>query len=291
MRQRNYLIDLNLYDFHARNYDPAIGRWLSVDPLAEQFPDWSPYRYGFNNPIMFTDPTGLFETKFGAWWHKQWNGNDSSSDIRFDDKRKEYFYTNHSSYVDDDGNEGLSIDFIYKSQKGDGGRLVFEAGSGASVGLQVGVKTGWGRIEGGVITTEIGKVGWSTEEDNNSGFYADWGDGKGHNFIGAGLGFDKTKLSIGGGVDYVTPDMIPPGGDIIDYYSNNGKAVWSGNMGPKTNLWNAKKGSTLNEMGTAVRTRARANTNNDYTTDISVGVKAIIGIDLRVKFGITGKKN
>ena len=39
------------------------------------------------------------------------------------------------------------------------------------------------------------------------------------------------------------------------------------------------------------RTRARANTNNDYTTDISVGVKAIIGIDLRVKFGITGKKN
>lgn len=54
-------LNLNLYDFHARNYDPTIGRWLSVDLLAEQAPDWTPYRFGFNNPIMFTDPTGLFE--------------------------------------------------------------------------------------------------------------------------------------------------------------------------------------------------------------------------------------
>lgn len=37
----------------------VISRWLSPDPLAEEFYDWSPYNYGFSNPIRFSDPTGL----------------------------------------------------------------------------------------------------------------------------------------------------------------------------------------------------------------------------------------
>ena len=52
-------LDLNWLDFEARNYDPALGRWMSPDPLAEKFSSWSPYNSMMNNPINFIDPTGM----------------------------------------------------------------------------------------------------------------------------------------------------------------------------------------------------------------------------------------
>jgi RHS repeat-associated protein len=49
------------YYYGARYYNPKWSIWLSVDPLAEETPDWTPYRYAFNNPLRFTDPDGMFE--------------------------------------------------------------------------------------------------------------------------------------------------------------------------------------------------------------------------------------
>jgi RHS repeat-associated protein len=51
-------LSLNLYDFHARGYDPAIGRTWQMDPHAENYYNWSPYSWTFNNPINIIDPDG-----------------------------------------------------------------------------------------------------------------------------------------------------------------------------------------------------------------------------------------
>ena len=51
-------LDLAMYDYGARFYDPAVGRWFTPDALAEKYYDQSTYTYTLNNPILFVDPDG-----------------------------------------------------------------------------------------------------------------------------------------------------------------------------------------------------------------------------------------
>jgi JAB-like toxin 1 len=87
-------LDLNWYDLGARNYDQALGRFMNVDPLAENYLYQSPYAFAANNPVFFIDINGL--------------GVDDTFII--DDKRK-IVKKDDKKYYDENGKE---IDRLYK---------------------------------------------------------------------------------------------------------------------------------------------------------------------------------
>ena len=57
-KELNEDFGLNLYDYGARWYDAALGRWWSVDLKAERYMPFSAYNYVLNNPLIFVDPDG-----------------------------------------------------------------------------------------------------------------------------------------------------------------------------------------------------------------------------------------
>jgi len=58
-KEENNELGLEWHDFGFRNYDASLGRWMNLDPLAENYFDNSPYNYVVNNPTFYIDPDGM----------------------------------------------------------------------------------------------------------------------------------------------------------------------------------------------------------------------------------------
>ncbi|MEZ4826250.1 MAG: RHS repeat-associated core domain-containing protein [Bacteroidia bacterium] len=58
-------LEIGLYDYGARWYDPAAGRWWGVDAMAEKYYGWSGYNYVMGNPLKYIDPNGQLVTYAG----------------------------------------------------------------------------------------------------------------------------------------------------------------------------------------------------------------------------------
>jgi len=61
---REWDADAGLYYYRARWYDPAIGRFMSEDPIGFAGGDANLFRYVLNGPINGVDPSGLAEIKW-----------------------------------------------------------------------------------------------------------------------------------------------------------------------------------------------------------------------------------
>jgi RHS repeat-associated protein len=59
-------------DFGARVMDVRLGKWLSIDPLVDEYPSVSPYNYSINNPIYYIDRGGMEPEPYYKWKHGGW---------------------------------------------------------------------------------------------------------------------------------------------------------------------------------------------------------------------------
>src|SRR5690606_15001423 len=108
---------LNVTETDYRQYDAALGRFNVMDMMSEMAPDHTPYRYGFNNPVYFSDATGLFES-YGAaqQWIDTWGL--SNATIRYNWNKSHYEIENDGVSFYQQGEDIISTMYSWSDSGG-----------------------------------------------------------------------------------------------------------------------------------------------------------------------------
>lgn len=107
-------LGLNVTAMDFRQYDNSLGKFNSLDALSELVPGISPYRFAFNNPISWADPTGLFESRRAAMDHIREYGLKGAK-VSYNENRG-YWQIENNGYVF--GYEDFSFKLSYQNEDG-----------------------------------------------------------------------------------------------------------------------------------------------------------------------------
>ncbi|MGW8123479.1 RHS repeat-associated core domain-containing protein [Roseivirga echinicomitans] len=121
--------DFNTYDFNARFYDPILGRFMQIDPMADERNWLTPYNYVQNNPLLNIDPTGLVDSTYvqqkDGSFITSYNG--TKQDVyHFTDGGTLYLGddpTVQSSYISPDDKKAMAKGLVEYANKTDGERI------------------------------------------------------------------------------------------------------------------------------------------------------------------------
>lgn len=107
----------NSYDYGFRIYNPRIGKFLSVDPLARKFSFYSPYHFAGNKPISALDIDGLEDIYFMDSFINDGGNGEESFDILTSTEIGNEIITSFKNIDPDVGEVNKGYDIFVQSVK------------------------------------------------------------------------------------------------------------------------------------------------------------------------------